>query len=93
MKKLFFILSFFFTFLSFGQVPKIVFEYDAAGNQIQRYICPSCNAKLNQDVKEIAELKEEDLQKFFPEDVISYYPNPVKEQLYLKKFLQLKYLI
>jgi hypothetical protein len=24
------------------------------------------------------------LQKFFPQDVISYYPNPVKEELFLK---------
>jgi hypothetical protein len=24
------------------------------------------------------------LEKFFPQDVISYYPNPVKEELYLK---------
>ena len=24
------------------------------------------------------------MQKFFPEDVISYYPNPVKEELFLK---------
>jgi outer membrane protein len=28
--------------------------------------------------------KEEDLLKFSPEDVISYYPNPVREELYLK---------
>ena len=30
------------------------------------------------------QLKEGDLLKFSPNDVISYYPNPVKEELYLK---------
>ena len=33
---------------------------------------------------EVEQLKEEDLLKFSPEDVISYYPNPVREELYLK---------
>lgn len=84
MKKLLFIATFFICFLSYGQVPKIHFQYDAAGNQIERFLCPMCDAKINEDIKEIAELKEEDLQKFFPDDVISYYPNPVKDELYLK---------
>lgn len=65
---------------------KIVFEYDDAGNQKTRYLCLSCPATTGKKAnpKEIAALKEEDLQKFSPEDVISYYPNPVKEELYLK---------
>ncbi|MFV7235207.1 T9SS type A sorting domain-containing protein [Flavobacterium sp. ZB4R12] len=67
---------------------KIVFEYDNAGNQIKRYLCIDCplgtGKTSNVLPKEIMALKEEDLQKFFPEDVISYYPNPVKEELYLK---------
>ena len=69
----------------YSQVPKIRFEYDAAGNQFQRTWCPTCALKnSNQKAKEVSELMDEDLQKFFPEDVISYYPNPVKEELYLK---------
>lgn len=72
---------------------KIIFEYDAAGNQTKRELCLSINCtkvgktKVPQESlapKEITALKEEDLQKFSPEDVISYYPNPVKEELYLK---------
>lgn len=70
-----------------AQAPnKITFDYDNAGNQTIRKLCLSCtdaNYKTK-DVKEIVALKEEDLEKFFPEDVISYYPNPVKEELYLK---------
>lgn len=63
----------------------IQFSYDNSGNQIERKYCYGCSAKNSNEIpKEIAELKQEDLQKFFPEDVISYYPNPVKEQLYLK---------
>lgn len=76
-----------FTFLSQAQAPnKIIFEYDLAGNQTLRELCISCN-KAGYKTKppiEIAVLKEEDFQKFSPEDVISYYPNPVKEELYLK---------
>ncbi|WP_395047884.1 T9SS type A sorting domain-containing protein [Flavobacterium sp.] len=64
---------------------KISFAYDEAGNQIQRSWCLSCPAKTSGETpKEVADLKQEDLRKFFPTDVISYYPNPVKEQLYLK---------
>lgn len=64
---------------------KISFSYDEAGNQTQRWLCSNCPSKTsNETPKEVADLKQEDLQKFFPTDVISYYPNPVKEQLYLK---------
>jgi hypothetical protein len=69
-----------------AQDNKITFDYDNAGNQIKRELCLSCN-KANYKTtapKEVAAIKEEDLQKLFPEDVISYYPNPVKEELYLK---------
>jgi len=65
---------------------KITFDYDNAGNQIKRELCLSCN-KANyktKEVKEVTALQDEDLEKFTPEDVISYYPNPVKEELYLK---------
>ncbi|TGD59903.1 T9SS type A sorting domain-containing protein [Flavobacterium humi] len=68
-----------------GFSQKLSFDYDAAGNQILRQLCTNCHSKnSNGPSKEIADIKEEDLQKFYPEDVISYYPNPVKEQLYLK---------
>ncbi|PKQ45188.1 T9SS type A sorting domain-containing protein [Confluentibacter flavum] len=65
---------------------KIKFEYDLAGNQIQRSLCINCSTSktANEKTKEITALEEEDLQKFSSEDVISYYPNPVKEELYLQ---------
>lgn len=75
-----------FTLWAKAQDNKIIFDYDLAGNQINRELCLNCtkpNYKTT-DVKEIATLVEEDLQKFLPEDMISYYPNPVKEELYLK---------
>lgn len=69
----------------FTQAQKIRFEYDSAGNQIQRKWCPSCLSRNAQEkYKEVSNLEETDMQKFFPEDVISYYPNPVKEELFLK---------
>lgn len=65
---------------------KILFTYDTAGNQIQRELCISCPSTTGKQFvsKEIEDLEEEDLQKISPEDVISYYPNPVKEELYVK---------
>ena len=83
MKKLLFITLFFCALASNAQ--QIRFEYDVAGNQIQRKWCTSCGLRNAKVVyKELSTLKDSDLQKFFPEDVISYYPNPVKEELYLK---------
>lgn len=63
---------------------KLTFSYDGAGNQTNRSLCINCLSKSVQQVKEIEAVVENDLEKFFPEDVISYYPNPVKEQLYLQ---------
>jgi hypothetical protein len=70
-----------------GATPsKITFDYDTAGNQTIRELCLSCTKPgyKTKGTKEVVALQEEDLQKFYPEDVISYYPNPVKEELYLK---------
>ena len=79
------LLSLFMLVSLFTQAQKIRFEYDAAGNQIQRKWCPSCLSRNAQETyKEVSNLEETDMQKFFPEDVISYYPNPVKEELFLK---------
>ena len=64
---------------------KLTFEYDSAGNQIKRVLCLNCpSTAKGVPTKEIEALAEEDLLKFSPEDVISYYPNPVKEELYLQ---------
>lgn len=79
MKHIFF---FFFVFLmpivSKAQ-DKIIFEYDLAGNQNVRRYCPNCSESKNSQNN-----IEEELLKFFPEDIISYYPNPVKDELFLK---------
>lgn len=68
---------------------KIIFDYDDAGNQVNRELCisPSCTKtgyKTAAPTNPTAEKEAEKLEKFFPEDVISYYPNPVKEELFLK---------
>lgn len=83
MKKKLLLLLFCFSINGIAQ--KVRFEYDAAGNQILRKWCPTCLSKnANEEYKDITDVEDSDLQKFFPEDVISYYPNPVKEELYLK---------
>jgi len=86
MKRIITLLLFGICTLSNAQ-QKITFSYDSAGNQIVRSLCISgCNptGKSVEEVKEIEAVTEDDLLKFSKEDVISYYPNPVKEQLYLK---------
>lgn len=87
MKKITTLLLFFcICFISKAQ-QKITFNYDSAGNQILRELClTGCNplAKPGKDVKEIEAIVDEDLLKFSEKDVISYYPNPVKEELYIK---------
>ena len=63
---------------------KIKFSYDTAGNQTSRTLCVNCPPETGKQVKEIEALVDEDLEKFSEEDMVSYYPNPVKEELYLK---------
>jgi len=63
---------------------KVTFSYDAAGNQISRILCINCAGKTVEEVKEIEAIVESDLEKFSEEDLFSYYPNPVKEELYLQ---------
>lgn len=73
--------------IMYSQNPdRILFYYDTAGNQIQRTFCINCsNSRVADETpKEITDIEDEDLVKFSPDDVISYYPNPVKEELYLK---------
>ncbi|MCO6175239.1 T9SS type A sorting domain-containing protein [Flavobacterium sp. NRK F10] len=63
---------------------RIKFDYDSAGNQKKRTICLNCSARNNDQFKDVSELKDEDFLSLSDEKMISYYPNPVKEELYLK---------
>ena len=84
MKRTLLFLLLFLSSLSFGQ--KIAFNYDDAGNQIQRYICTSCHSRKTNDTdyKTPESLTDKDLIKDDLYGQISYYPNPVKEELYVK---------
>ncbi|WP_413998086.1 T9SS type A sorting domain-containing protein [Flavobacterium sp. W1B] len=63
---------------------KIIFNYDIAGNQVKReLVCISCRTSEGQVVKDAKTLIKEDLIKSEVSDQISYYPNPVKQELYL----------
>ena len=77
MTKYYTFLFFIFSLLSSAQ-DKILFSYDNAGNQILREICINCTARTTS--KPVKELKKEDLIEI---DQISYYPNPVIEELFL----------
>ena len=63
---------------------KVSFEYDQAGNQIKRSACNTCRLATQPLVKDETEIVAADMEISQDSDVISYYPNPVKEQLYLK---------
>ncbi|WP_343587643.1 T9SS type A sorting domain-containing protein [Flavobacterium sp.] len=84
MKNLFTLFLFGIFYASQAQ-PKLKFSYDPiTGNQIIRELCFGCQTQRpGSEIKEIAAVTEQDLQKFSPGDAISYYPNPVKEELYL----------
>lgn len=71
----------FFGVFSYAQ-NEMEFRYDAAGNQTSRVLILNNWAKQAESTEK--KVTNQELLKFFPEDVISYYPNPVKEQLYLQ---------
>lgn len=79
LKCVFFLLI---SFTGYSQ-KRIKFEYDSAGNQIKRYVC-LCAARQSDELLKFEDLKEDDLLKLYNEDVVSYYPNPVEEKLFLK---------
>ena len=64
---------------------KIYFSYDGEGNQTERnFVLMSTSKMTNKTTKEIVALKEDVLQKLPVDDGITYYPNPVKNELYLQ---------
>lgn len=83
MKKYLLLLFLGFSLFSKAQT-KIKFSYDTAGNQVSRILCVNCPPETGKQIKEIEALVDEDLEKISEEDVVSYYPNPVREELYLK---------
>jgi hypothetical protein len=88
MTKFLLFVLFLLSFATNAQNTKMTFNYDLAGNQTARVLCLSgCASKSStskEKVTDITAITDEDLEKFYPSDEISYYPNPVKEELYLK---------
>jgi hypothetical protein len=62
---------------------KIVFSYDNAGNQTLRELCINCANTTARYISNPKDLKKENLVKSEVSNLISYYPNPVREELYL----------
>lgn len=73
MKTNLFFLTLLISCLSFGQT-RIKFAYDDAGNQISRTICINCASRVSTALI---------TENFIQEEKISYYPNPVQEELYV----------
>ena len=85
MKKSLLFLVLLLATLANGQA-KLLFQFDEAGNQKKRVICFGDCQDLQQrpasQNKSIEEIGDEDLVEL--SDAISYYPNPVREELYVK---------
>ncbi len=65
---------------------RIKFAYDANGNQISRLICINCSTYKNsaEPYKDTDSIKPEDMIQDPDSEHLSYYPNPVLEELYVK---------
>ncbi|MBC7655419.1 MAG: T9SS type A sorting domain-containing protein [Oligoflexus sp.] len=83
MKNLFFLLFFLFVSNCFCQ-SKLLFDYDNTGNQIKRHLIHIGNKQNAHPPKNIKTITDSNLTKVDIYDDIKYYPNPVKEELYLK---------
>jgi hypothetical protein len=86
MKNLFSLIFLLFISNCIGQtMDHVVFDYDNAGNQIKRYLIDIDPGKQSmQPVKDIEDIVNSDLIKADIYDDLKYYPNPVREELYLK---------
>lgn len=88
MKPIFMLIIIMMGYCGYSQ-NKLSFTYDAAGNQTQReLICVSCTTPAARPgpsgVDAQTENEEEKLTQSAEYEEISYYPNPVQEQLYIK---------
>lgn len=85
MKKLFYALSLFTALNANGQETKLNFSYDNEGNQIMREIVfQRENATAKDSLVKLETIAEQEMIPADVENTLSYYPNPVSEELYLK---------
>ena len=82
MKILTLSLFFLLFFNAYSQEYKLMFDYDSAGNQYHKHIVFNSGRygtpELDKDMKEVTEEEKEIL-----EDGIKYFPNPVKDLLFV----------
>lgn len=65
----------------------IAFDYDVAGNQVKRYLIYISSSRFSNPkngVKDVKDIVATDLINADIYDDIKYYPNPVKEELYVQ---------
>jgi len=62
--------------------PMVIFEYDDSGNQILRSLCINCIPTRGRARVNLEETISDNIE-FLQNDVLKYYPNPVKEELHL----------
>ncbi|HEX8377888.1 MAG TPA: T9SS type A sorting domain-containing protein [Pedobacter sp.] len=69
-----------------GAQNRVKFEYDTAGNQTRRYVCINCGARNIPAKDSLAAVSEESITDIVVEGEkykITYYPNPVREELHI----------
>ncbi len=74
----------FINYLYSQNYPKLSFTYDLSGNQISRVYCSNCSTVAGKQNVNYHDLNVNDFKQFSTGDVLSYHPNPVKEELFLK---------
>ncbi len=79
MKKFLVIVLFFCGFLELNAQNKLLFNYDTAGNQITRSLCVNCPVGQGRPAKPV-DTKEEEIETIVI-DKVTFYPNPVQEEL------------
>ena len=80
-----FLFALLFSSLCFCQPQgKIMFSYDEAGNQTSRFYILISNRSSNAANTDVKKLKDDDLFTSDVSEKIKYFPNPVKEELFVQ---------
>lgn len=82
MKKLLVAVFFIYNLFSWSQASKLLFSYDTAGNQIARTLCVNCPIGSGRYAKS-PEIKTPEIETVVL-DKVTFYPNPVAEELNVK---------
>lgn len=82
MKKIFAFIFMFFNLFCWTQTTKLLFSYDTSGNQIARTLCVNCPVGQGRPSNSVEASKIE--TETIVLDKVTFFPNPVAEELNIK---------